>query len=746
MSSRGKKGPYTESPGRLKGSEINWDEITFDSFTIRQDKPVTRQSSQTRGPKKLDVVGFALKEEKDKEAQEPVASDSDAAAALREEAREILVKAQEMSARIEETDGRSQEKTADSSDETVFDVEQEPVSAQAPEQESDMESSAELTETYDAEETAAADDDRAEIEEEDEEDVEDEEESEGEQDSLEEEPDEDVDQPVSQSTAQDEDTKPAPVRKSARPVRKGSAAGVPVHRTAARRSASPYAQLGRSKSARPAQIRHVDYSYHDDYVAPLNKTKQPGRGMRVVKTLLGFGAIALVMLYAGMTYFYTDHFFRRTSINGVDVSDMTAYEAEQAIADHVNQYTIRVASRNNAPQVIRGSEIDYRYLSNGEVLGLLKKQKSWLWPFGILRGIRYKASENVTFDKSLLRSQLKALECAKAENQVAPQDAYVTMVGDEFMIVPESQGSELKVKEAYLALDEAVASSEESIDFSSDPEVYAQAVLTADSPQIHNMLDAYNNYARASITYTFGDEKVTLDGDTLKTWLDFDDKGELITDSGVFQQHIADWVAQLSAEHDTAGTSRPFQATDGRTVYVWGTAYGWLIDAEGEAAQLAQDISSGAEVTREPVYAMRANSFGYNDFGSTYIEVDMGNQHMYYYQNGEIIFDSDIVSGDITYEDRATPEGVYKLYFKQSPAVLRGAIQESTGKPEYETEVSFWMPFNGGIGFHDAEWQPYFGGDRYVGGGSHGCINLPYWAAQTLYDIIEYDVPIICFY
>ncbi len=743
MSSRGKKGPYTESPGRLKGSEINWDEITFDSFTIRQDKPVVRQPARSKGPKKLDVVSFALKDE-EKAAESAGSPADDAAAALREEAREILVKAQEMNTDKGELRTETQvsldTSVQDAAEDTAHDA-QESCAVVSGDEEPAAEETVRDQADQTQPETTREEPEAAREEPETVEDV-----LPGE--DVEEEPsgqEESTESSASESNLQENPEQPAPVKKSARPVRNTSVTGVPVHRTAARRSASPYAQAGRSKSARPMQIRHVDY-FHDDYVAPLNKTKQPGKGVRIAKTLMGFGAIALVMLYAGLTYFFTDHFFNRTTINGVDVSAMTAYEAEQAIADHVNEYTIRVASRNNDPQIIRGTEIDYRYLSNGEVLQLLKKQKSFLWPFGILRGIRYKAAENVTFDKALLRSQLKALECAKAENQVPPQDAYVTMVGDEFKIVPESQGSELKVKEAYLALDEAVASSDESIDFSAEPDVYAEAVITADSALIHNMLDAYNNYARASITYTFGDEKVTLDGDTLKTWLDFDEKGELITDSGVFQQHIADWVAQLSAEHDTAGTSRPFQATDGRTVYVWGTAYGWLIDAEGEAAQLAQDISSGATVTREPVYAMRANSFGYNDFGSTYIEVDMGSQHMYYYQNGEIIFDSDFVSGDVTYEDRATPEGVYKLYGKQSPAILRGSIMESTGKPEYETEVSFWMPFNGGIGFHDADWQPYFGGDRYVGGGSHGCINLPYWAAATLYDIIEYDVPIICFY
>ncbi len=142
---------------------------------------------------------------------------------------------------------------------------------------------------------------------------------------------------------------------------------------------------------------------------------------------------------------------------------------------------------------------------------------------------------------------------------------------------------------------------------------------------------------------------------------------------------------------------------------------------------------------------MRANAYGYNDIGSTYIEVDLSSQHMYYYQGGSIIFDSDIVSGDIRYDDRATPPGIFTLYYKKSPDVLRGA-KKPDGTYEYETSVTYWMPFNGGIGFHDATWQAYFGGDRYTYAGSHGCINMPLDAAATLYSIIDTNVPIVCFY
>ena len=85
-----------------------------------------------------------------------------------------------------------------------------------------------------------------------------------------------------------------------------------------------------------------------------------------------------------------------------------------------------------------------------------------------------------------------------------------------------------------------------------------------------------------------------------------------------------------------------------------------------------------------------------------------------------------------------TPQGVYKLKYKQRNAILRG--------PGYETPVSFWMPFNGDIGMHDATWRGSFGGNIYTYDGSHGCVNCSYDLAQGIFDNIPAGAPIICYY
>ena len=503
----------------------------------------------------------------------------------------------------------------------------------------------------------------------------------------------------------------------------------------------------RHKSARPGPVIYVpmdELDQNSDIPPGTRAKKKTHKGLKI------FGLVMLMIIvlggcaYGGISYYFTDRFFEGTWINGVDCSQKTAYEVEQLMAEKLSEYSIEVSSRNIAAQTIRGEDIDYQYMSTGEILQLLKKQKPYEWIRGLYEQKSYTVSENVGYNKTLLQEQLKSLNCAQAENQVEPENAYVAFRDNQFVIVPETEGSKLNIKEAYKLLDAAVEANEASIDFSDNQDAYVSAEVTQDDPALQSALEACNNYTKASITYTFGDQSTTLDGNTIKDWLQFDEKGQLVWDDNSFQQHVADYVAQLAATYDTVGTEREFQATSGRTVYVSSSVYGWKIDQAAETAQLSQEIQSGTQTTREPVYSQTANAYGVNDLGNTYIEVDLSEQHMYYYQDGVNIFESDFVSGNMSYADRQTHAGIFTLYYKKSPDVLRGG-QKGTAN-YYEQPVQYWMSFDGGIGFHDADWRDEFGGDIYLTSGSHGCINLPPENAEVLYDLIQYDVPIVCFY
>jgi hypothetical protein len=121
---------------------------------------------------------------------------------------------------------------------------------------------------------------------------------------------------------------------------------------------------------------------------------------------------------------------------------------------------------------------------------------------------------------------------------------------------------------------------------------------------------------------------------------------------------------------------------------------------------------------------------GTTDLGGSYVEVDLDGQHLWVYREGEVAAEGDICSGDVA-TGCATPEGLYTIKSKQTDRWLNGE--------DYHDWVSYWMPFNGGVGLHDATWRSdkEFGGDVYLENGSHGCINMPLDLAKTVYENVE---------
>ena len=235
-----------------------------------------------------------------------------------------------------------------------------------------------------------------------------------------------------------------------------------------------------------------------------------------------------------------------------------------------------------------------------------------------------------------------------------------------------------------------------------------------------------------SVTYQLPNNQTeVLDGLTIATWVN----GSQGLTVSVDAAKVADYVQGLRNKYDTPAGTQTWQSADGTTKSIK-TDYGWHIDQTKETEALIANIQSLQSVTREPVYASRAVQTEMPQWGKTFVEIDISSQHVYFYQNGNCVWDSKCVTGTATDPDRATPTGVFALKYKQRDRVLRGRINPQTGKPSYESPVAYWMPFNGNIGLHDANWRSSFGGNIYLKSGSHGCINLPPKNAKTLYELI----------
>ena len=119
------------------------------------------------------------------------------------------------------------------------------------------------------------------------------------------------------------------------------------------------------------------------------------------------------------------------------------------------------------------------------------------------------------------------------------------------------------------------------------------------------------------------------------------------------------------------------------------------------------------------------NARAYLYGNGTYIDIDKASQKLVYYENGAAKYIADIVTGNVS-AGNDTPEGVYKIVYKQRDRLLKGE--------DYESFVHYWMRFVGNIGIHDASWRTNFGDSIYMTNGSHGCVNVPPAIMPYLYE------------
>lgn len=253
--------------------------------------------------------------------------------------------------------------------------------------------------------------------------------------------------------------------------------------------------------------------------------------------------------------------------------------------------------------------------------------------------------------------------------------------------------------------------------------------------------DGIREFQDLHITYQFGDRTEVIDENVVADWMMLDENGDIVYDEHnvplLDETLIKEYVAYLSATYNTVGIEREFHASRGDVVKVPGGSYGNEIDEQAEYAYLLNAVLNRESGTRIPQYTSEAREKGTDDIGDTYIEVDMGSQHMYYYADGELVIDTPIVTDNMS-RRWSTPAKVCFVYFKQKNRVLRGA--------DYATPVKYWMAVDGHIGIHDATWRREFGGDIYKTNGSHGCINTPLETMTELYELVEPGTPVIMFY
>lgn len=443
-------------------------------------------------------------------------------------------------------------------------------------------------------------------------------------------------------------------------------------------------------------------------------------------------ALPILLLYLYFSIYYSNHFYNNTDINGINISKMTLSEAEAAFNSQVNSYELVLEERNGISETIHSEDINLHTVQEGCIADLLAKQNILMWPIACFQSHKLQMNTMIEYDKTLLKDYYKNLKCLKEENIVEPENATISEYGENgFEIVSEKSGTKVNDTKLYEAICKSIDVLNPSLSLEKEG-CYINPEITAESIELKNAITEMNRIAGTEITYVFGDKTEVLDGSRISEWLTVDDEFKVNLDT----EGVKEYVDYIGKTYNSFGRVRSFETSYGKTIKVKGGDYGWWLNRSQEVTDLTELIQKGEKLDREPVYYQTAQQYGDNDIGDTYVEVNLTAQHLFFYKDGELILESDFVSGNVS-SKMGTPTGTYPIQYKENDATLQGE--------DYSTPVKYWMPFNKNIGLHDASWRDEFGKDIYLTNGSHGCINMPPAKAKKIYENIHKGVAVVVY-
>lgn len=479
------------------------------------------------------------------------------------------------------------------------------------------------------------------------------------------------------------------------------------------------------------------------------------------RAVIGGVAAAAAIAYGGGVFYYQSHFLPNTFESGINLGGMTAEAADASLKGTVLDSMEVVSVRGSEALDLSGVNAVKHF--NPSLEGI-KAQNAFMWPAAFFGNREAEIGFSASYDVWKLSDAVDGLKLIDTQPEDIARDAYISadLETGIYEIVPENTGFDIDVSKLKREIRNALDNGIVSLNIENS-DVYHRPSVTAEDEELKAKAAFMNELNEANVYLDLGaGMNNRLTGEELS--------GMINRDGTVNENGVRTFVSELAKAYDTcspegertiinhAGVNKTFKSD-----------YGWKLDQEetvnaiieglnqylagnnsgteaasSETEVLDEDISEIFEtVDMEAVWDKKAAMHGDRDYGYSYIEIDMGEQKVYAYVDGVCVLETPCVTGKMT-ADRMTPEGLYSIRAKQRNRVLVG--YKPDGSIDYRSPVKFWMPFNGGIGLHDASWRSEFGGELYVNGGSHGCINLPREAAQKIYDLCYKDMPVICYY
>lgn len=407
-----------------------------------------------------------------------------------------------------------------------------------------------------------------------------------------------------------------------------------------------------------------------------------------------------------------------TKLYGIDATGMTADEAKTAISNAISNYTLTLT--------VNGQSMSF----SSKTLSMSLSEEGFnTWFQDTIDGKKPTTAGLINYS---LDSAVSSVENTFEKEPVNATIVY-NKTSKKFVAKVHEDGIDADASAAMSAMRSAVETLSPSISAKVTTKTVPASITDKDS-RVSSAIATANGYLGLKISYTYQATGIPTTTESISV----DDLASFLTADkdltvNIYSSGVKDYVSKMS--YKNGGTQRRgFVTSYGTTISQTVDYYQAVLDQTGMYNDIVYCLNNKVSGNRNaPFLSSGITNMAY---GGSYVEIDLDNQCLWVYLNGEMKIHSPLVSGKVS-SGAWTPTGVYSIYGKETCTYLVG--------PTWRSYVDYWMPFNGGIGLHDASWRSQFGGTIYMYDGSHGCINLPPKNAAVVYRNISVGTKVIVY-
>lgn len=496
--------------------------------------------------------------------------------------------------------------------------------------------------------------------------------------------------------------------------------------------------------------------------------KKKRRRVRTRIKVIGVLLLGYILFFAFTSIYYRDKWYPNITVNSIDVSNLTYNESKEEIANRVNNYQLEIIGKNDISFKINGKDIDLKATYEKNLEKSFSNHLDDRSLFGIFANHDYEVNLKITYNQDKLEKIINnsvlvnGSDDYKIEESIPDHVEYdeKTQTGK---IVEGVNGNKLDIDEFKTIIKGALKDVQTKIDLT-DKEAYPDVYEKSTNKNIEKQLSTYNSYLLNWITWDMGEGVTeTITPNDIKDWLIIGDSGKVTLD----KDEMSEWIEDFCLKYKTVGKTRHFTTHTGQVIEISGGDYGWRLDYDKIVEQVYDIITEKTDedlinayienknqenidkltTKLEPIYSNKGYKKDYQNFENdwdtkNYSEIDLTEQRVYVYRDGQLAYSCICVSGLPTEkQDRITRTGVWYIKEKRLEKVLVGE--------DYETPVKYWIRIMWtGTGYHALnrsdwdKWTP----DLYKTKGSHGCLNLKEEDAKKLYELINSGDPVFIHY